>query len=113
MQDRTIAEALALVGVPTNLSGYKYLKIAISRVLESDLKVYMYKDIYCTFEGEDERKVESAIRYAVQTSLKNMSKDVLKEVFKTNSKEHITNARFIYTVAEYIKMEEALKCQTV
>lgn len=103
-----IVELLLECGIKTHLRGYRYLKEAVELAYESENRLRTYEEIYepiaNTYE-DSVKNVEKCIRYAIMTSLKEVSTVTLNSVFKTNSRE-ISNTGYIYSIVEYLRMEE-------
>lgn len=111
----TVYEHLKHIGVPANLSGYKYLQLAISYALEDqEIVNSMTKVLYPQVAKEcnsTPTRVERSIRHAIEYVFSNTDVTVLKSYFGNTysiRSGKLSNSQFIAGVAEHIRME-ALK----
>lgn len=109
---KKIIEVLKDVGVPANLKGYEYLKVAINAVLND--RTYMdqvtkrlYPDVAAMCDTTASR-VERNIRHAIEVAFDNVDPEQITEYFgrccKYN-KGKATNSEFIAILAERIRVD--------
>lgn len=110
-----VYQHLKHLGAPVSLKGYKYLQMAVQRVLEdreyiNGVTGRMYPEIANAF-GTTPSRVERDIRYVIETVFQNTEPSVVQEYFGnlTNATTgKLTNTQFIAGVAELIRMEELM-----
>lgn len=109
---KKIIEVLKDVGVPANIKGYEYLKVAFNAVLND--RTYMdqvtkrlYPDVAAMCDTTASR-VERNIRYAIEVAFDNVDPEQITEYFgrccKYN-KGKATNSEFIAILAERIRVD--------
>ena len=107
-----ITQLLAEIGIPSNLSGYSYLRKAIEICIHDRSEIdsvtkRLYPEIARHF-ATTPNKVEHAIRHAIESAwIKNDGKmqDIIfgKSVGK---KSKPTNSAFIATITDYIQLRD-------
>ena len=106
-----ISNILKDLGVPVNVSGYKYLRDAIEITMKDMEKVYsickkLYPEVANTFKTTPSR-VERAMRHAIEIGFTRVQGDIYNKIFRTSVtfyKGKPTNAEFIATVADWLLM---------
>lgn len=112
IREETIYQHLRHLGVPTEMRGYKYLKIAVMLCLQNEEYIYStMKMLYPAIANQcmtTPAAVERCIRHAIGYVCENTSRDVLREYFgnaQGAQKYKLKNRKFIAGLVEYIKME--------
>ena len=108
----TVYEHLKHIGVPANLSGYKYLQLAIGYALEdpeiiNSITKTLYPQVARACNSTPIR-VERSIRHAIEYVFSNTDVTILKRYFGNTYSIHsgkLSNSQFIAGVAEHIRME--------
>ncbi|WKA56402.1 sporulation transcription factor Spo0A [Planococcus shixiaomingii] len=109
-RDEKINDRIKEVGIPPHLIGYKYLKEAVSLVLDepemlNKVTKSLYPGVAKKFDTTPQR-VERSIRSAIENAWKNNEIDQLSKIFGY-SEEHLeakpSNSQFIGLVAESLK----------
>lgn len=107
--EQKIAYALKEMGIHQDLLGYKYLRVAIEAVVKKPSMIdsitkglypYVAERCYTT-----PMRVERAIRHAIETSWKEMTDDMKKNVFGNavaKNQNRPANGHYIAAVAEII-----------
>ncbi|MGN1229193.1 MAG: sporulation initiation factor Spo0A C-terminal domain-containing protein, partial [Prevotella sp.] len=97
-----VSRALRQVGVPANLSGYRYLEEAVLLAYEDpDVLQEMTKQLYPKVAqtcNATMTRVERAIRYAIEYVYENTDPEALQVVFGNTYKAYsgkLTNTQFI------------------
>jgi len=97
------------LGVPQNLSGYKYLGVGISIMVNSSPRSLSFtKELYPLIAKSCETtpsRVERAIRHAVDTIFYFRDIDILYKYFKNSvdpDKGKPSNSQFMCTITNYI-----------
>ena len=102
---RDISTVLFQLGIKASLKGYKYLRSAIKITIEDPSAVErITKMIYPTVAreyGSTSTRVERSMRSAIE---KVDPENIWSKKVLVHSWDHFTNAQFIATVAEYIRM---------
>lgn len=111
--EEIIFRKLIDLGIPANLLGYRYLKLALSKALENpSILDSMTKGLYPAIAVEERTtssRVERAIRHAIEVGFSRGNILTLTEMFGYTANANIgkvTNSEFIATLAEYIRMEQ-------
>jgi len=111
--NKQIIQALRELGVPAHLEGYEYIKMELELCLDKKSAINaMTKGIYPTVANcfdTTPARVERATRHAIETAWERGNTDILHHYFgNTVSAERgkPTNAEFIATVAETLRMEQ-------
>jgi two-component system response regulator (stage 0 sporulation protein A) len=112
--EKQITEALRSLGVPAHIMGYSYLRDAIHLVItEPDLQRQITKSLYpaiATKYSTTPSRVERAIRHAIELAFTRGCSELMKKIFVgaiNPEKEKASNAEFISTVAEWLKLNAA------
>ncbi len=108
--DRVVIYNLHELGIPSNLSGYKYLKTALKLLVEgkvsSDFSVT--KELYpevAKLHGKTSQQVERAIRHAIEVAYDRGDLKFWEALFGYSAsykKGKPTNSEFIATIVEHI-----------
>ena len=111
-RERQLSEVLQSIGVPSHIKGYRYIKEAVSIVLDwyqnEKYDYSMTKELYPEIARachSTSSRVERAIRHAVESAF-DRGLDELEDVFKGNyspERGKPTNAEFIARLAEYVR----------
>lgn len=111
--EKAIAERLKMAGIPASLSGYEYLKVAISKVLENPALIHsMTAELYPISAKEcntTSSRLERAIRHAIEVGFQRGNAEYMQKLFGHSTsvmKGKATNSEFIATVAEDIRLNE-------
>lgn len=111
--EKIIADRLKLIGVPANLLGYEYLKVAISKVLDNQQLIHsVTTKLYpmCAEEcGTTSSKLERAIRHAIEVGFERGNTEYLQKLFGYTTsamKGKATISEFVATVVEDIRLDE-------
>lgn len=111
--ERVVTDQILKLGVPANIKGYRFLREGIMMVLndmemvESVTKL-LYPGIAKRY-GTTDKKVERAIRNAVETSWKRGDEKVFLQLFgysQNTGRTRPTNSEFIARVADEIQIAE-------
>ena len=103
------------LGIPSNLKGYSYLYEAIMLKYKDSSLIYITKDLYPLIAEKFNTKcdnVERNIRHAIEVGTIRGNIDFINEVFKNTKhfeKSKPTNAEFISTVVERIKIDSNIR----
>jgi two-component system response regulator (stage 0 sporulation protein A) len=115
MIEKEIFNLFKEIGIPTNLSGYEYLKTAVKLVCEDkEMKIGITKKLYpevAKIHNSTPSRVERAIRHVIEVLFYDELSNVVKEIFGNtlkNNKYKPTNSHFICTIAECIKMSRTV-----
>jgi len=104
-----VYNSLRKLRIPPHLSGYEYLKSAMSYIHSNPNSIYsVTKDLYpCVAEKHNTTasKVERGIRFAIK-SIKADDAEVYSVLGRTG---HMTNSEFISTLNEAIKIKMAVE----
>lgn len=100
------------LGIPAHLKGYSLLREAIIMTIEdhevvTSITKLLYPTVAKRFKTTD-KKVERAIRHAIEVSWIRGSVELQKMIFGYNSceAERPTNSEFIADIADYIKLNQ-------
>lgn len=107
-----ITELMLILGVPAHLRGYPQLRRAICRTVIDPEVVTMvtkllYPDLGKEFKTTD-RKVERAIRNAIEVSWERGQIELQKELWGYSREEDVkrpTNSEYIAVIADYIRLK--------
>jgi len=104
-QEKIVSYVLLKIGVSAHFVGFRYLKQALLHVLENGNLMSMGElyDIIAEFYRKSWGKVERGMRYAIETVFNKGNTELLSNLFN-DFLSTPTNANFIYTVAEYIRL---------
>lgn len=94
--------------IPTNLKGYKYVRLAIILTYKGYIGSSITKDLYPTIAleyGTTPSKVERTIRHAIEVGWNNGMGTDLSEIFPT-SKGRPVNSYFISAIANDMKLND-------
>ena len=107
-----VAYHLKMLGIPTTIMGYRYLKEGIAMVLENSkiekegITAIFYPQVAKKFSSTYV-KVEKCIRTATSAITKNCKDEVLEFYFGNTAKDKITNANLITTLVEVVKKHQS------
>ena len=101
-----ITEFMCKMGVPTHIRGYEYLREAIFLVYMDSSYIHsitgrLSTDIAKKF-GSTPSRVERAIRYAIELTVRDGNPEVIEMLFGTQ-KAKLKNGKVIAGIVEYIK----------
>ena len=110
---RKITKILHVLGVPSHIKGYIYIRESINIMYNSPEMVggitkEIYPEIAKKFNTTPSR-VERAIRHAIEISWNRGDYDTMDEIFGHSvdfDKSKPTNSEFIATIADHLRMEE-------
>lgn len=109
--ERVVTDFILKLGVPANIKGYRFLREGIMMVwddmeLASSVTKLLYPGIAKKY-GTTDKKVERAIRNAVETSWKRGDEKVFFQLFgysQNMGRTRPTNSEFIARVADEIHL---------
>lgn len=117
--EKRVSKILRKLGAQPNLIGYKYLKTAIciayrdEFILKNDGIMVIYQKLAKRFSSEKKKvtasQVEGGIRTVIENLFKNGNPEYIYNFLGENSyyfKGKPTNAEFIASIAEYMRMED-------
>jgi two-component system response regulator (stage 0 sporulation protein A) len=111
--EKAIVERLKMAGIPASLSGYEYLKVAISKVLENPALIHSVTTELYPISAKERNttstRLERAIRHAIEVGFERGNHEYLQKLFGYSAsamKGKATNSEFIATVAEDIRLNE-------
>ncbi len=105
---KSVTTLLRDIGITPNLKGFRYLRLAISMVVENEAVIetvtkVIYPGIAKEFKTTPVR-AERAIRHAIETAWERDSGETMKKIFNLpNNIKRPTNSEFIGLAAEYLK----------
>lgn len=111
--ENQISKIMLDIGVPAHLKGYRYLRSAVMlaikdmRVVGSVTKL-LYPEIAKQY-GTTDRKVERAIRNAIEISWERGSVSYFEELFGYSGKdgrERPTNSEYIASIADLVQLQQ-------
>lgn len=108
----SITRILHLLGIPSHIKGYQYIREGISILYErpeviGGITKELYPDIANKFDTTVSR-VERAIRHAIEVSWNRGDWDLMEDIFGHSvdiDKAKPTNSEFIVTVADKLRLE--------
>lgn len=107
-----ITDILYKLGMPTNIKGYRYLKDAISMVVENvDLLNSITKELYPQIAIKNNTiasRVERAIRHAIEVTCQKGQLKFINDMFGytiSSNKGKPTNSEFIARIADKIRLQ--------
>lgn len=109
--EKYITKTMLEAGLPAHLKGYRYLRTAIL-ISEKDMKVVgsvtklLYPEVAKIY-GTTDRKVERAIRNAIEISWERGNAEVLEDLFGyscADRKERPTNSEYIAGIADKVRL---------
>lgn len=111
--ERVATDLILKLGVPANIKGYRFLREAILMVwndmeLVSSVTKLLYPGIARKY-GTTDKKVERAIRNAVETSWKRGDDKIFFQLFgysQNTGRTRPTNSEFIARVADEIYLSQ-------
>lgn len=114
-----ISNVLKELGIPCNIAGYHYIKLAIAKIMDSKIndKPLITKQIYpeVAFQYESTpSRVERAIRHAIDVAWSKGNVELLTKMFSysiSSYKGKATNAEFLFTVVEYLNLHPDKFCE--
>lgn len=111
LQEKVI-DVLYKLGMPANIKGYRYLKDAISMVVEDmDLLNSVTKKLYpkiATKHNTLSSRVERAIRHAIEVACERGQLEVINDMFGytvSSNKGKPTNSEFIARIADRLRLQ--------
>lgn len=112
--DLEITDLLHNLGIPSHLSGFKYIRESIMMIYKDKTISLITKDIYPMVADKYETtssRVERAIRHAIEVSYLRGDYDLMDELFGysvSSEKSRPTNSEFLLTIADRLKIETNL-----
>ena len=109
---KTIAEQVIAIGIPTNLLGYEYIQEALQILLQQTEGRPIFKEIYASIaqrHSSDWRCVENAITSAVKAAMENHSPSLTKALMFSPVKlenNALSNGKFLTLIAQSIRLEK-------
>lgn len=111
--ERVVTDFILKLGVPANIKGYRFLREGIMMVwgdmeLSNSVTKLLYPEIARKY-GTTDKKVERAIRNAVEISWKRGDEKVFFQLFgysQNMGRTRPTNSEFIARVADEIHLTE-------
>lgn len=107
--NQMIIDTIRDIGIPAHLSGYRYIRDAITFFIENNNEpTSATKILYPTIAKKHNvapNHIERAIRNAIEVGFRRGNKDVLNKIFGHSvdiNKGKPTNMEFIATVADYL-----------
>lgn len=111
-----VSNLLHTLGVPSHIKGYTYLRdVIVTLNSNTELTAEITKSIYpfiATKYGTTAARVERAMRHAIEVGFKRGNKEIIKEVFGSSismGKTKPTNAEFIYSISDKIRLDHQMK----
>ncbi len=110
--ENQVSEIMLDIGIPAHLKGYRYLRSAVMlaikdmRVVGSVTKL-LYPEIAKQY-GTTDRKVERAIRNAIEISWERGNVNYFEELFGYSGKdgcERPTNSEYIASIADQVQLK--------
>lgn len=110
----SIIHKLKEVGIPANLKGYEYLKIAIDLLLKDPDQInHITKEVYPEISrlvGGDvtPSRVERAIRHSIERAFDQLGAEAIHEFFgftPNNYSGKLSNSEFMAGLAEMVRIE--------
>lgn len=115
--EKHITATLQELGIPVNLSGFHYLRTAITTVVrKKNVNIYMvplYQDVAKEYNSVSTR-VERAMRHAIEVGVERGNPDKWNALFKYSysaAKGKPTNSEFIATLAEHIRLNHGTNAE--
>lgn len=107
--EEKITSYLMSIGVPVKLIGFKYIKMALTIMLNSKKeRIYITKEIYPEIASKmhsTQNRVEAGIRHSIQiTYRENGENEVLRELAKNKNGAIPSNGEFLAFIAEKIRL---------
>lgn len=105
---------LNILGIKTNLKGYKYIRETILKYLvegETIFDIGVTKGLYPYLAKKfktSPQKVERAIRNAIETTWEHGNKEIINNLFP-NYKRRPTNSQFLTAIVDAYKVEKLEK----
>ena len=111
--DAQISNIMHKIGIPAHVRGYLYIRKAIKMVFNDvNLLGAITKELYPNLAKEfstTASRVERAIRHAIELAWSRGDKDVIATMFGPSNIDHKpTNSHFIASIAEKIRLENAM-----
>jgi len=111
--EKLVSEYLHEVGMPPHLSGYKFLRVAILKVIENHDWIHnvtkkLYPYIARVFQTSAS-KVERSMRHAIEVAWGRGNIEAIQNIFKytiNDNKGKPTNSEFITMMSDKIKLDE-------
>jgi two-component system response regulator (stage 0 sporulation protein A) len=106
-----IYNALRELNIPAHLKGYEYLKSALTHLQEHPEDIYhITKGLYPAIaekHGTGPSRVERGIRHAIEQSMQRIDEAIQYRALGRTG--HLTNAEFIATLRESIRVRLAVE----
>lgn len=109
-RERMITVILMELGTPCNIKGYKYIKQAVTMILEDDSYLdYMTKGLYpdlAKMNNTTSSRVERAIRHAIEVTFDVIRPEIVEKYFGNSidpNKGKPVNSHFLASIAEHIR----------
>ena len=109
--DLDISQLLHNLGIPSHIKGYKYLRECVLISCKTDKCLHITKDLYpevSIIYDTTSSRVERAIRHAIEISWSRGDIKLMDELFGFSvsvERSKPTNAEFISTIADRIKLD--------
>lgn len=109
---KSIAEQVIAIGIPTNLLGYEYIQEALQILLQQTEGRPIFKEIYASIaqrHSSDWRCVENAITSAVKAAMENHSPSLTKALMLSPVKlenNALSNGKFLTLIAQSIRLKK-------
>lgn len=114
-QELILTDLLHSLGVPSHLSGFKYIRDGILLMRNSQHPIsYITKDIYPELSKKYDTtpsRIERAIRHAVEVSWNRGDVDLMDELFGNSlnvNRDKPTNAEYLTTISDRLKVRANL-----
>ncbi len=109
--EKVVTELLISLGIPTSLSGFRYIRLGIIMMLKNSesermsITKTLYPKIAEHFDTTGSR-VERCVRHAVNVAYVNQkNNEILREMIKHSGRSCPTNSEFLAFIAEKIRLE--------
>lgn len=116
-QEAIITDLLHNLGIPSHIRGYQYIKEGIFIVYKNGNNIsYITKDVYPEVAKKfntTPTRVERAIRHAIEISWNRGDLNLMEEIFGNSlniNRDKPTNAEYLTTIADRIKINQNLIC---
>ena len=109
--DLDISQLLHNLGIPSHIKGYKYIRECVLISCKTDKCLHITKDLYpevSIIYDTTSSRVERAIRHAIEISWSRGDIKLMDELFGFSvsvERSKPTNAEFISTIADRIKLD--------
>lgn len=108
-----ITNLLHLLGIPSHIRGYSYIRDGIEMVIMGQKMNSITKDIYPSIANQYDTtssRVERAIRHAIEVAWTRGDYDLIEEIFGNSidfDRSKPTNAEFIATLADRLTLQKS------